>query len=664
MRKFITILIVVLLSTMVAQGQIRIGGNVYGGGNQGEVKGTTSVTVKAGDIGAVLDTEAERPLKDPKGKVFGGARMANVGGYSYVHIDGAHATDYILANQVYGGNDIAGQVGTAQALGIPMPADSLTAIKRSGHSEDNDNPRRNSVDDTFNSYVRVSCKTDGEGNAAADAKKIYIGQLFGGGNGEYDYEQTPAAGDKVTHTIYSMSDKRHENPVVQVTTDPGDVGFQLPEQDKTYLEVVGGSIVYGYGGGNNATVREQNIIHIDNPSAVVNHIVVNSTTGVEGDAAAYTAYETYLTNLTDEDDTNDVPPAGYTDLLDVNRFKEMGINTTYSQPSSGEYQIGRFFGGNNKAEMTIRPTWNLLAGKIRNLYSGGNQGAMTSPEGLLLEIKDYSSLIVDNLYGGCRMSDVKPTVNGEYVPCTNLKDVDSEGNLKYKFPNELSARVLVRGGHINNVYGGNDVTGTVYGGNAVGIYATVYGDVYGGGNGAYPYTDLESMKDDDTYGDFYFGTEGYGNTVEALNAFRPNAEQVSIRLWGTDAAHPTVIKGSVFVGGNCASLATKKSQPLVELKIGSHVIADKLFVGNNGEKMVDTDLLTKYRDNSSIVLTDKSVFADYMNGVAMPLKPSIVFDSKANGDPDDYEDYTTMIGSYDYQRQDQLEVRQRSRHLR
>ena len=451
-----------------------------------------------------MDPNATRPLDDPSGKVFGGARMANVGGSSFVNIDGENATGYILINQVFGGNDIAGTIGTAAAVGEDIPTE-LKAVKSSMPSplpEGETEEYYNEVDNTFNSYVRISTKTAytaediaaaKEGDSAygqeagfvdhytqdeiekastdpdnpaygkrtsdikppANAKKIYIGQLFGGGNGDFDYEQTASeTPGKVIHTIYNWSDENHEHPIAQVETDAGEVGFQLPEQDKTYLEIKGGSIVYGYGGGNNATVKKQNIIHIDNPSAVVNHIKVDAD-GNESESG--------------------------TDLLITARFKEMGINTTFSQPSSGAFQVGRFFGGNNKAEMDIRPTWNLLAGKVRNLYSGGNRGSMTSPEGLLLEIKDYSSLIVDNLYGGCRMADVKPTVNGIYTPCTNLPG--------YKFPSELSARVLVKGGHINNVYGGNDVTGVVYGGNAVGIHTTVYGDVYGGGNGAYPYTE-------------------------------------------------------------------------------------------------------------------------------------------------------------------------------
>lgn len=46
--------------------------------------------------------------------------------------------------------------------------------------------------------------------------------------------------------------------------------------------------------------------------------------------------------------------------------------------------------------------------KIRNVYSGGNKGDMTSPDGLLLQIPEGSSIIVDNVYGGCRMADVTP----------------------------------------------------------------------------------------------------------------------------------------------------------------------------------------------------------------------------------------------------------------
>ena len=42
-----------------------------------------------------MNPNATRPLDDPAGKVFGGARMANVGGSSFVNIDGENATGTI-----------------------------------------------------------------------------------------------------------------------------------------------------------------------------------------------------------------------------------------------------------------------------------------------------------------------------------------------------------------------------------------------------------------------------------------------------------------------------------------------------------------------------------------------------------------------------------------
>ena len=82
--------------SLTTTAQIVIGGGVYGGGNEGDVGGSTAVTVHAGDIN----------------KVYGGARIANVAGNAFVHIDGEHASDYILINYVFGGIDLAGTLGT------------------------------------------------------------------------------------------------------------------------------------------------------------------------------------------------------------------------------------------------------------------------------------------------------------------------------------------------------------------------------------------------------------------------------------------------------------------------------------------------------------------------------------------------------------------------
>ena len=566
------------MSATLMQAQITIGGNIYGGGNAGDTKGNTNVNIYAGDLN----------------RVFGGAQKADVGGHSFVYIDGEHASDYVLINHVYGGNDVSGVIGNNSGLEKSVPEEIKKATE-------------NLVDESWNAFVRISTKMNGA-VAADDNQKIYIGQLFGGGNGAYDY------------TSEKLIDGVTPNPYY---------GLTKPELAKSYLEVMGGSIVYAFGGGNNATVTEKTVIYVDNPSKVVNEILVDGVDQITKD----------------------------------NRVVDkMNLNPGYTYPSSDAYQIGSFFGGNNTAEMKIRPRWNLKSGKIRNVYSGGNKGDMTSPDGLLLQIPEESKIIVDNVYGGCRMADVTPKdKDGNPVPAAAITEDDYGHELH--IPAGMAARARVLGGHVNNVYGGNDITGHISGGSTVGIYTTIYGDVYGGGNGSYPYTDNAKLKDDPTYGDLYYTIPTGKTSVEALNDYRPNAEQVSIYVQGTETKK-TIIHGSVYCGGNSASLSSSMDNPKVELKVGSYAIVDNLFLGNNGEHMVETHekdathaqegVLRTMKSTSitgdgsqfnSIDLTNSETFATYMEGVTMPLIPSIVFAKESSGDPATYIPYTSYFGS-------------------
>ena len=604
--------------------QIVIGGDVYGGGNAGDTGGKTTVNIYAGDLH----------------NVYGGARQANVGGSAFLHIDGEHASSYIIIDKAYGGNDIAGTIGTSNTI-----PEELTEV---GTKEQ----KKNEIDNTWNAFVRISTKTvtTGTGDEAVttedpDAQKIYIGQLFGGSNGDYTVKNpsVSTSGKWEIWTKDATPIKVYEN-VVQP---------QLPDIGKTYLELLGGSIVYAYGGGNNATITNRTVIALKNPSEVVNSII---------------------------DATN--PNADNTgELLTNDRFEDrMGINTTFSYPSSDAYQIGRFFGGNNKADMAIRPRWNLQEGKIRNLYGGGNEGRMTSQEGLLLQIEG-AGMRVDNVYGGCRKADVKPLYNNDDdtpVPYSQvqLDPADNPNNI----PAGYAARVRVVAGHVNNVYGGNDISGNVYAGNTVGIMTHVYGDVYGGGNGSYAYTDNEELKDDPRWSDFYYnpdevlaaagitGVPQKLKSVTALNLIRPNAEKVSILVRGTEN-NPTIVDGGLYVGGNSASLRENvtgsSSGDQTHIKIGSYVTIDNVFLGNNGENMIkyneaDSEgrnegvLRTLKRDDfvtdgskfNSMDLTDEDVFAKYMEGCAMKVKSTVLFESRANGDAVNYIPYSTKFGSF------------------
>ena len=605
---------------------ISIGGNVYGGGNEGEVEGSTTVTIRDGQIS----------------KVFGGGRMANVGGRAFVNLDGENAssTSRILIGSVYGGNDISGTVGTAVSLSDTgkdkVPAE-LTDVLR-GSETLTSNPEKNDINNSWSAFVRSSemkNKTTGA-NEESFNHAILVGSVYGGGNGDYAYdseEDVPEAG-KTTHYI---KDKLTGEMIATTVTNTGEAGYTEPELAKAYLEINGGCLSQVYGGGNMATVTNNTVISMDNHSKGLQELIP-----AQGATETDQAYQARLMAI----------------LQQLAAFT--GLSTFQGDFASLNYTSSRVFGGNNKATMTIHPLWNLKNGKIRDLYSGGNEGDMTNSYGLLLEIPTRSNINVINVYGGCRRANVHPLRDGQEVPSTDVQLPDALG---YHFPSGLSARVLVHGGDVTNVYGGNDISGRVWGGTAVGIRTSIRGDVYGGGNGSYAYTNNPALKDDPNYKDFYFDVPAGKTTVEALNDHRPHVEQTSLRLWGESPEHRTIIGGSVYVGGNSATVIENPTltKPIIELKIGSNVIADNVFLGNNGVQMIGAsaeNVLQIYkstvqdRNGSSqpytlnLDLTDAVTVAKYMEGCAMSQHPRIVFDNTENGDPDTYVPYSSYFGSF------------------
>ena len=588
----------------------------------------------------LLTTTAVQGQINISGKVFGGARQADVGGHTYVSI-GAEKHDVVI-NAVYGGNDISGIIGSSTKPAGVDDGNHVTGL------------------DKYNTFVRTDKESDG--------KHLFIGQLFGGGYGNYTYKNENSGKYDVEWTVTDWDGSSETYVSKTIALD----NIFKPEIDKTYVDLHGGTFGYTFGGGDNVTVK-----------GIANICINNEST---------------RTKTADEE--------GGLPLLTTQRLKDMGINTEYYNKIDNhiagvdKFLFSRVFGGNNKADMRILPTWHLQAGSIENLYSGGNEGRMTSPQGLLLEIgskTEASNINVYNVYGGCRKADVRP-LNNDGTDVTHVYNLEN-----YSFPHEFAARVLVRSGQIHNVYGGNDVRGRVYFGNAIGIYCSISGDVYGGGNGSYPYTDNEDLANDLIYGDFYYNpsteltnasvtAESGLESVTALNLVRPNAEQVSIRIADSrvtdelsdaefDAlkSTPVIIGGSVYCGGNSATLKMDESHraisndyPLVELKIGSNIIVDNVFLGNNGVNMVDQSaggLLAQYNgkvtdaeydptgtdeqkaahthDFSTIDMTTPKVFDEYMKGCAMDIIPSVNFDSKAlNNDPATYRDYSAYIGSF------------------
>ena len=143
---------------------------------------------------------------------------------------------------------------------------------------------------------------------------------------------------------------------------------------------------------------------------------------------------------------------------------------------------------------------------------------------------------------------------------------------------------------------------------------------------------------------------------------------MSILVRGDDTEHPAIVDGGLYVGGNSASLRENvsgaSSGNQTHIKIGSYSIIDNVFLGNNGENMIRynepvgghnegvlrtmtrTDITSDGSKFSSMNLEDKEIFAKYMEGCAMKVKSTVLFESRANGDAVDYIPYSTQFGSF------------------
>ena len=527
--------------------------NVYGGGKQALLKGNSNVALRSGLI---------------HNSIFAGARMADINGYAFVDIIGnSTLNNMLIARAVYGGNDISGHI--LNNGNIKPFTSSVTSGLPTGLA----------------SFVR----------AQSSATNAFVANLFGGGNGDYEY----LTGTDDNTLKVNLVEEQKANDI-----DEGTVTFDnlpnKPEAPYAYLQIEGGTYGSIYGGGNNATITNQTHIYYG-----INDATIKPLKGIPNSVLSWLdLYEGY---------------------------KEGTVENTFDMT----YNAFRIFGGNNLADMSIRPVWHLKSGTVGNIYSGGNKGKMTSPTGIVLAITS-PDLKAHNVYGGCRMADVEPQgvsdIAGETYTYHSYKtpegnDLVEKYNATYDFKKGYAARVLITDGKINNLYGGNDISGKVHFGTNVELRGAISGDVYGGGNGSYAYTDKESwVTAHPEDADYYYdpGT----NSIEAMYANRPHVEKTLLHITGIGSTAPPVyVTGGVYCGGNSATLDKNgnRDEATATFEIGKHVVINSVFLGSNGENMIKDKILQKYADNnfSSLNLTDQGTFEKYMNAVAVNLKPTI-----------------------------------------
>lgn len=254
--------------------------------------------------------------------------------------------------------------------------------------------------------------------------------------------------------------------------------------------------------------------------------------------------------------------------------------------------------------------------KLYNAFGGSYKGKCDSRTFMFCDSQS-SGIVAGRLYGGSSMGDIGG-----------------------------SAYAYVNSGNISYVYGGNDVCGKIDGHTYVLVHGgTVFGDVYGAGNGNYLYQVDPQVKEivatwNNDLNKYIYRVPVPADMVSSvpltaeqkltiINNTRPSVTQANIELNGkagvaasgtegqpgyvpAKPAEYLYINGSAYVGGN-SSTVTDDSDP-VRLKIGKYVVLNNLFLGSNGENLKVFEYVSNLEKLNDMKLNTNELLDKYMNG--------------------------------------------------
>lgn len=273
-----------------------------------------------------------------------------------------------------------------------------------------------------------------------------------------------------------------------------------------------------------------------------------------------------------------------------------------------------------------------------NVHIGGNTFMRRAFAGGYFATVNNSKILVtsgdiDEVFGGGVIGDVLRNTQvtiGQHGDSTFVDTDYHKANDKL-FINE-------------NVYGANDVSGMVgtqnnekdhTAGDGTHVLlrgGTIYGDVYGGGNGDYLYalgkngeTKVTPNENYESNGETYdlvytvpmrpgmvsAGAASPAQTVVNISTFRPLAVESRVDMKGI-SSEPLKVHGNVFGGGNSATIYGTNHTPVVEVNVGDYVNLGGLYLGSDGDALfMDSEqnpFLTDFQYINGINLSDTVIW--------------------------------------------------------
>lgn len=553
---------------------------VYGGGAYGYSSGTANVYVTGGHVESSYDASY-----DVYCGVYGGARQ-NDGGTVNMYMTGGQIDGVTNSGNhgggLFGGSNASGtidnnvkmvvtggQVGTSTnpanihggGYGQPTIVKGNVDVTIGADGAERDAAGPVIYGDVYGGSALglVNTSSSNHTNVTLNAGTIN-GSLYGGGLG--DNSNAANVNGKVQVTVNGGSvRKTDENGANGSGGVYGCNNINGAPQNNVSVDIYGTNsapsedeyAIYAiYGGGNQADYEYG---EDENPSVTV-HNCDNSIEYIYGGGNAADVPNTYVT-IYGGNKIGNVFGGGNGQNGEANVTGEVG---TYVMIYGGT--IGNVYGGSNAAGsiagdlyVGITPGYNddeyvLCPLDIDNVYGGGNQADSKAGELVISCVDPYETFHIGSVYGGANQANI------------------TSGNI------ELN----ITAGNIDNVFGGNNISGNISGSITVNINddgsgcGMEVGNVYGGGNLAaysvYGYNTDGTLKTTGTaiYDDpvvnilsghitgSVFGG-GKGDEADATHATGSVVGNPQVTIGDNSSTNKKVtIDGNVFGGGDAANV--------------------------------------------------------------------------------------------------------------
>ena len=276
------------------------------------------------------------------------------------------------------------------------------------------------------------------------------------------------------------------------------------------------------------------------------------------------------------------------------------------------------YGGNNKATMSTVPNIMLTKGVVHDVYGGGNEGDMVGAQKRGDDVNSYGDVstyvLLDNdninltgtIYGGARQANV---AGGTFV--------------------------YVKGGHANEIFGGNNISGNIGGQTHVVVSRGTVGQLYGGSNGYYDYVE-NGTAGNALYDVYPFDHDASATAIATGTTGVPNCGNTYVMLKGG------IIEGDIYGGGYAGTC----DSTLVQVDKDAILTGESIFGGGRGNDQHINDCnapgLGAVLGLSRVVLNNMNDEGVMVNGV---LKKSTIQKVYGGGNAGDAKNTYVLLNN-------------------